>query len=132
MTRKGFIKQLKSLLITALIASGFILLRRLLFQILQKTQWLPAKAQDNVKGWLVGRFFFMKKQKKQVRVLSRSCPHLGCTVSINARTDEIVCPCHGSRFSLEGHYISGPAGKDLNPLPTRMTPEGKLEIGIES
>jgi nitrite reductase/ring-hydroxylating ferredoxin subunit len=39
------------------------------------------------------------------------CPHLGC--SPQWTQEQFQCPCHGSRFDAEGHYLSGPAQRDL-------------------
>jgi Rieske Fe-S protein len=40
------------------------------------------------------------------------CTHQGCTV--NQVTDTINCPCHGSRFSIEGgEPVGGPAPSPL-------------------
>jgi Rieske Fe-S protein len=39
---------------------------------------------------------------------STVCPHAGCNVS-KVENGNIVCPCHGSRFSLEGAVVQGPA-----------------------
>jgi Rieske Fe-S protein len=37
------------------------------------------------------------------------CPHQGCLVS-RVEENEIICPCHGSRFSAtDGSVINGPA-----------------------
>ena len=37
------------------------------------------------------------------------CPHQGCLVS-SVENNEIICPCHGSRFSAsDGSVINGPA-----------------------
>lgn len=37
------------------------------------------------------------------------CPHQGCLVS-RVEDNEIICPCHGSRFSgTDGSVITGPA-----------------------
>ncbi|MBC3190783.1 Rieske (2Fe-2S) protein [Pseudonocardia sp. C8] len=47
--------------------------------------------------------------------LSTICTHAGCTV--NAVADgAIVCPCHQSRFGLDGAVVQGPA---TQPLPQR-------------
>jgi Rieske Fe-S protein len=43
------------------------------------------------------------------RTLTRKCPHQGCTLNYNSNRKEFVCPCHHSRFNLDGNCISGPA-----------------------
>ena len=50
---------------------------------------------------------------KQPTRLSRKCPHAGCNV--NYKNNEFVCPCHNSRFNIEGHVLEGPAMSDLAP-----------------
>ncbi|WP_422746192.1 ubiquinol-cytochrome c reductase iron-sulfur subunit [Mycobacterium sp. WMMD1722] len=44
--------------------------------------------------------------------LSATCTHAGCTVS-EIQDAEIVCPCHGSRFNLDGTVARGPATQPL-------------------
>ncbi|MEJ8279169.1 Rieske (2Fe-2S) protein [Pseudonocardia spirodelae] len=46
--------------------------------------------------------------------LSAICPHQGCTVS-QVTGGQIVCPCHNSRFSLDGAVVDGPAQRPLDP-----------------
>lgn len=58
--------------------------------------------------------------------LSLVCTHLGCTVE--SKTDGFACPCHGSRFDLQGNVTRGPAGKPLNPLRTAITSDGNLHL----
>lgn len=43
---------------------------------------------------------------------SAVCTHLGCTVS-EVTDGKIVCPCHGSKFNLDGTVAQGPAKKPL-------------------
>lgn len=56
------------------------------------------------------------RKERGIRVFSRRCPHLGCFLSYDPYTEEIICPCHKSRFTLDGKYITGPAKKDLIEL----------------
>ena len=58
--------------------------------------------------------------------LSLVCTHLGCTVESQA--DGFACPCHGSRFDLQGKVTRGPAGKPLNSLRTAITSDGNLHL----
>lgn len=44
---------------------------------------------------------------------SAVCPHAGCTVS-EVVDGTIVCPCHGSKFNLDGSVAKGPATKPLD------------------
>ncbi|MFD8305999.1 Rieske (2Fe-2S) protein [Streptomyces sp. NPDC059690] len=47
------------------------------------------------------------------KAFSTKCPHAGCAVSSIAN-GVIVCPCHGSQFSVEdGSVKKGPATKGL-------------------
>ena len=45
------------------------------------------------------------------------CPHQGCLVN-EVMDNEIVCPCHGSRFSAaDGSVLAGPATEGLAAEP---------------
>jgi nitrite reductase/ring-hydroxylating ferredoxin subunit len=59
----------------------------------------------------------------RIHVFSSACPHLGCRID---RVDDgaIACPCHGSRFGLDGAVLRGPARRPLRALPYRVLPGG--------
>ncbi|PSM38228.1 FAD-dependent oxidoreductase [Streptomyces dioscori] len=48
--------------------------------------------------------------------VSARCTHLGCLVAFNEAETAWECPCHGSRFGVDGGVLQGPA---VRPLPRR-------------
>lgn len=52
----------------------------------------------------------------EVHAVSPECTHLGCVVSFNDAERSWDCPCHGSRFGLDGRVLNGPATKDLERI----------------
>lgn len=51
-----------------------------------------------------------------LHAVSAVCTHLGCIVSFNTAERTWDCPCHGSRFDVEGRVVHGPALHDLEPV----------------
>jgi len=41
------------------------------------------------------------------------CTHQNCSVGYNKNQKRLDCPCHGSRFDLNGKVLRGPAGRPL-------------------
>ena len=54
-------------------------------------------------------------------VVDAVCPHMGCLVRWNDGERTWDCPCHGSRFEVDGRVIDGPASEDL---PTKSSGSG--------
>jgi len=52
-----------------------------------------------------------------VHAVSPVCTHMGCTVTWNTAETTWDCPCHGSRFTVDGEVIQGPAVDDLERRP---------------
>jgi len=48
--------------------------------------------------------------------VSLRCTHLGCLLHFNAAERSWDCPCHGSRFDVDGAVLAGPA---VHPLERR-------------
>lgn len=46
-------------------------------------------------------------------VVYNNCPHLGCTLLFNEVEKTWDCPCHASRFDVDGNNICGPSKKDI-------------------
>jgi nitrite reductase/ring-hydroxylating ferredoxin subunit len=54
-----------------------------------------------------------RDQEGSIHAVSPACAHLGCEVTFNTAERTWDCPCHGSRFDIDGHVLEGPAVKDL-------------------
>jgi glycine/D-amino acid oxidase-like deaminating enzyme/nitrite reductase/ring-hydroxylating ferredoxin subunit len=50
--------------------------------------------------------------------VSPTCTHLGCQVNFNRAERSWDCPCHGSRFAVDGSVLQGPAVHRLERKPT--------------
>nr|WBO75888.1 FAD-dependent oxidoreductase [Streptomyces sp. SBE_14.2] len=49
----------------------------------------------------------------QLHAVSARCTHLGCLVAFNRAEQAWECPCHGSRFAVDGRVLQGPAVRPL-------------------
>jgi Rieske Fe-S protein len=47
---------------------------------------------------------------------SAVCPHLGCIVHWNSLERTWDCPCHGSRFGIDGAVLNAPASRGLERI----------------
>lgn len=54
-----------------------------------------------------------RDENYELHAVSPVCTHMKCFVHWNKSEKSWDCPCHGSRFSMEGEVIYGPAVKDL-------------------
>ncbi len=63
-----------------------------------------------------------------VYALSAVCTHLGCITRFLSDENVIACPCHGSRFDLEGNVVHGPAPRPLPWLEMQADPAGALVV----
>ncbi|MEI7031703.1 FAD-dependent oxidoreductase [Streptomyces pratensis] len=59
-----------------------------------------------------------------VRAVSARCTHLGCLVAFNEAETAWECPCHGSRFGVDGSVLQGPAVRPLEEMDVADDEEG--------
>lgn len=57
-----------------------------------------------------------KDDAGNVHLLKSACTHLGCNVKWNNAEKSWDCPCHGSRFGVDGSLLTGPAVKALEKV----------------
>ncbi|MEN4450235.1 Rieske (2Fe-2S) protein [Mycobacterium sp. SM3041] len=63
-------------------------------------------------GVIVGEVVVTQPTAGVFKGMSAICTHQGCTVS-EIVDGTIKCPCHGSKFNLDGTVAQGPAKKPL-------------------
>ncbi len=81
----------------------------------------PDVAQDAyVRSQTVRNVWAVKKSSAEVTVFSPICPHLGCHYDWSSREGEFICPCHGSRFAIDGKVLGGPAPRSLDTMPVQI------------
>lgn len=59
------------------------------------------------------RLAVYKDEQGMLHAVSPTCTHMGCIVGWNSVEKSWDCPCHGSRFSVEGKVLHSPAVVDL-------------------
>lgn len=62
-----------------------------------------------------------RDENRKLHGVSALCTHMGCVLHFNDVATSWDCGCHGSRFSIEGKVLAGPATESL----------AKIEVEIE-
>lgn len=63
-----------------------------------------------IKGITYGVY---KDENDVKHIIKLVCPHMKCNLVFNREEKTWDCPCHGSRFNIDGKLLEGPASKDL-------------------
>lgn len=57
-----------------------------------------------------GKFLALYKDEDgEIHAVSPVCPHAKCSVGWNSAEKSWDCPCHGSRFGIDGEVLTGPS-----------------------
>ena len=85
---------------------------------------LVGEALYHKKKWYDGKVVFSKIKGKDVaiyidnvgkrHIVYSKCPHLKCNLVFNEMELTWDCPCHGSRFDIDGYCIEGPSNLDIS------------------
>lgn len=88
--------------------------------------------RSRVDGWMVrvekAKAWLVRKPGGQVVAFTPQCTHLGCAYHWDARAGNFLCPCHSSRFSIDGNVLGGPAPRPLDQYAVKIE-GGKVSLG---
>src|SRR5512143_1096907 len=70
--------------------------------------------------------------KEGLAALYKVCVHLGCLYAWVDSTVRFECPCHGSKYHLDGTYIEGPAPRDLDRFKVMLVGADGKPVGETS
>ena len=65
-------------------------------------------AWNSARNVVLGAAFVRRTADTKVEALSSVCPHLGCAVGWDQGAGNFLCPCHDSRFAVDGDKLVGP------------------------
>jgi len=74
---------------------------------------VPAGEARVVRDGRRGKKGVFRDEEGTLHAVSLRCTHMGCLVRFNAAERSWDCPCHGSRFDVDGAVLEGPAVKPL-------------------
>ena len=93
------------------------LARFLGFKVPRKPRTIEVHKSLKVTGFIVEHDFIIFNGPQGLWAVSRKCTHLGCRLNYRENEKSLLCPCHQSRFTIEGKRVAGPAERNL---PTFM------------
>jgi nitrite reductase/ring-hydroxylating ferredoxin subunit len=89
-------------------------------------KWLPLDEIEELSSLAPGEGKVVKFHDESVAIYKDAngglhavrpiCTHLGCSVTWNMAEQSWDCPCHGTRFSVDGEVLNGPASEDLERI----------------
>lgn len=71
------------------------------------------KGHGGVVEYEGGKFGVYKDEEDVCHIVDIRCPHLGCMLEWNPDDKSWDCPCHGSRFDIQGRLLDNPAQEDV-------------------
>ncbi len=99
------------------VAEGLNFTRRFVGDRFAKNDPTPVDALADGEARILGidgsKVAVYKDEQGGVHAVSPVCTHMRCLVDWNGADKTWDCPCHGSRFDIDGRVLEGPAKRDL-------------------
>ncbi|MDH7604777.1 MAG: Rieske 2Fe-2S domain-containing protein [Melioribacter sp.] len=115
-TRKRFLKYLYKILLLPLFVIAYFSNEKVRKLSSGRKIFLPKDLNEGI------NFFndiIVHKNRNDIIVLSAKCTHLGCKID-KVELNQLICKCHGSKYSFYGKVLEGPANSDLKKLNIQL------------
>lgn len=76
--------------------------------------------------WAQRGGFFLVREKGRLYTVSSICSHKDCGLSVKGT--ELICDCHGSRFTPQGTVLTGPATRSLEHFGISTSASGRIMV----
>ncbi len=94
------------------------------FKVGPPEDYSPGSVTKNVEQ----KVYIIRAKEGYFYALSAVCTHLGCITNWKSEQDIIACPCHGSKFNIDGQKIAGPAPRPLQRFAMSLDDHGQLVV----
>ena len=68
---------------------------------------------------------------RELNVMSNHCAHLGCPVRWMPEEGQILCPCHGGIYNINGGHTGGPPAHGLWRYVSQIREDGSIYVKHE-
>lgn len=82
----------------------------------------------------VGAVYLRRGAQGKIEALNVTCPHAGCPVEYKAGTKGFLCPCHDSKFHLDGTLASAasPSPRALDALEVEVRNNAEVWVRFQN
>lgn len=80
-------------------------------KIVKNKKWYPESVSFEIRN---GKNVAIYNDGEKEHIVLSNCPHMGCTLLFNEGEKTWDCPCHASRFDIDGKCIKGPSRYDIS------------------
>lgn len=90
-------------------------------------EYKPGSVSDK---WVKSPYkvWIVRKSDGTFYALYDECTHLSCALRWEPGEERFECPCHKSRFDVEGHLLKGPASRALDRVAIKLDMTGQIHI----
>jgi len=77
---------------------------------------------------------FLRRVGEKVEALNVTCPHAGCPVEFQSATNSFLCPCHDSKFRIDGTLADrrSPSPRAMDALEVEVRNSSEIWVRFQN